>query len=193
MMDSAEPLCGWDIAETLPTNTGNAANDLYGKLFVHLRSALWSFRTRLSEAGVNFELYNLDATELPKTLAGTAFARIEVWSGACIEIRSMKTKHIQTSNISDGHFIGPHRTVRLLGPLLQTPAQNPHATLITLFMNAVVEADNKNEASARAAAEKVMKNYPNLRNKWISNPALFIQVMMAAMPIGKEVDKIFAE
>lgn len=78
MMDSADPLGGWDFAEVLATNIGNAAHDLYGKLFVHVSSLLLSCKRRLSNTGATFEMHNLNATELPKTLGSTRFARIEV-------------------------------------------------------------------------------------------------------------------
>lgn len=78
MMDSADPLGGWDFAEVLEADTGNAAYDLYGKLFVRISSLLLSFKRRLSSTGANFEMYNLNATELPKTLGSARFARIEV-------------------------------------------------------------------------------------------------------------------
>lgn len=78
MMDSADPLGGWDFAEVLEADTGNAAYDLYGKLFVHVSSFLLSFKRRLSKTGASFEMHKLNATELPKTLGSTRFARIEV-------------------------------------------------------------------------------------------------------------------
>jgi hypothetical protein len=68
MLDSAEPLAGWDFAELLATNIGNAANDLYVKLFVHVGSLLLSFKRRLSNTRASFEMHNLNATELSKTL-----------------------------------------------------------------------------------------------------------------------------
>lgn len=78
MTEIAEPLGGWDFAEVLSTQVGTAANDLYGKLFAHVRSVLFSFVQHLRCTGVEFELHNLNATELPQTLAPTTFARIEV-------------------------------------------------------------------------------------------------------------------
>jgi hypothetical protein len=45
----------------------------------------------------------------------------------------------QVSNISDTGYLGIHRTLGLMVPFLQGPLANPHATLITLFMNAVDE------------------------------------------------------
>jgi hypothetical protein len=78
MMDSADPLGGWEFAEVLSTDNGNAAYDIHGKLFVHVTSLLRSFKQRLLNTGAKFEIYNLNATELPGTLAPTKFARIEV-------------------------------------------------------------------------------------------------------------------
>lgn len=45
----------------------------------------------------------------------------------------------QVSNIADRGYLGVHRTIYLMIPLLQAPSLNPHATLITLFMNVVEE------------------------------------------------------
>jgi hypothetical protein len=52
---------------------------------------------------------------------------------------------IKVSNISDSGYVGIHRTVALMVPLLQGPLINPHATLITLFMNAVEESITKQD------------------------------------------------
>lgn len=41
------------------------------------------------------------------------------------------------SGIADAGALGIHRTLNLMVPLLQSPLQNPHATLITLFLNTV--------------------------------------------------------
>jgi hypothetical protein len=45
----------------------------------------------------------------------------------------------KVSNISDGGYLGIHKIIAFMVPLLQSPLVNPHATLITLFMNAVDE------------------------------------------------------
>lgn len=45
----------------------------------------------------------------------------------------------QVSNISDAGYLGIAKVAGFLGPLLQDPTDNKHATLITLFMNAVQE------------------------------------------------------
>ena len=79
MSDAENPLAGWFFAHVQRTNAGNASMDIYGKLYVHIYSRLLLFIQRLSNTGVNFEIRNLDATELPKALAPTKFARIDVW------------------------------------------------------------------------------------------------------------------
>ena len=42
--------------------------------------------------------------------------------------------------------LGVVRTVHAMVPLLQGPHINPHATLITLFMNAVIETLNETQS-----------------------------------------------
>jgi hypothetical protein len=78
MLDDADPLGGWFLREVLQTDAGRAVNDIYGKLFVHVRSVLISFIQRLRSTGTNFEVYNLNAINLPKVLGPTKFARIDV-------------------------------------------------------------------------------------------------------------------
>lgn len=82
-------------------------------------------------------------------------------------------------------------TVGLLGPLLQKPAENPHATLVTLFMNAVAETD-RYDFTATKAELAAFNRYPYVRNMLQSNPALGIHIMMGVMTLGKDVEKIFA-
>lgn len=47
------------------------------------------------------------------------------------------------SNICDGGYIGITKTLELIGCHLLPRAINPHATLITLFINAVKEAQKR--------------------------------------------------
>ncbi|KAH7037034.1 uncharacterized protein B0I36DRAFT_402498 [Microdochium trichocladiopsis] len=127
MFDNADPLSGWTLKEIEATSSGQATADLYGKLSKHIHNTLKSFLHRLySLRAVELRFLHVDAVKLPELLGESErFDRIEV------------------SNISDCGYVGPHQTVGLLAPLLQTHAMNPHATLITLFMNAVDE--NRNE------------------------------------------------
>jgi hypothetical protein len=43
------------------------------------------------------------------------------------------------SNISDAGYEGTYRILSLYAPLLQPRAQNTHATIITCYLNAVME------------------------------------------------------
>ena len=45
----------------------------------------------------------------------------------------------KVANICDVGYIGIRHTLSLLAPLLQSPRRNPHATFVTLFINAVQE------------------------------------------------------
>lgn len=78
MKDSADPLRGWDFAEVLKTPSGPARNDIYCKLFYYLRELFSSFHRRLSSLNTSFQLFHLDAQDLPDYLETGTFARIEV-------------------------------------------------------------------------------------------------------------------
>ncbi|KAI9679628.1 MAG: hypothetical protein M1829_001590 [Trizodia sp. TS-e1964] len=121
MHDDANPLNGWPSKEVEDTSSGAAKADIYGKLFYHVRAVLRAFLLRLSGLQVSFRLLQSDASELYQHVESDSFNRIEV------------------SNISDEGYLGMHRTLYWMVPLLQAPRANPHATLITLCMNTVAE------------------------------------------------------
>lgn len=81
MMDSAEPLSGWDDVEFMSIAPGLTANDIYGKLYGHLQAIFACFCHRVLETTVDFQLYNLDAMELSSHEEASSFARIEVRHG----------------------------------------------------------------------------------------------------------------
>lgn len=122
MPDNADPSHRWSAEDIASTPCGAASADIYGKLYLYLRTMLFSFLTRLRGLEkASFKLFQVDAASLPDLLEPDSFARIEV------------------SNISDYGWLGIHRTLFYMIPLLQNAVDNPHATLITLFMNAVEE------------------------------------------------------
>ncbi|KAL2815217.1 hypothetical protein BDW59DRAFT_166890 [Aspergillus cavernicola] len=116
--DDADPLKGWPSKGVAAADNGPAKADIYGKLFRHIRGTLRAFHTRLRKSEFSFDLYHCDATALADRLPPDPFDRIEV------------------SNIADNNWLGIKETLGITLPLLRTPAQNPHATLITLFMSA---------------------------------------------------------
>ncbi|KAI0131304.1 hypothetical protein F4814DRAFT_164862 [Daldinia grandis] len=120
--DKADPLGGWPLGEVRATPSC-IPEDIYGKLFSYLRGVLSDFLRRVAAGNVHFKLLNLDAAQLIpfKVLEGRSYDRIEA------------------SNISDVCWLGTRDTLRCLSPLLRPPAENPHATLITVYLNAVME------------------------------------------------------
>lgn len=50
-----------------------------------------------------------------------------------------KFKLLQMANICDAGYVGTPKTLAILSPLLRSPLQNQHATVITLYLNAVME------------------------------------------------------
>ncbi|KAJ0298254.1 hypothetical protein Brms1b_013429, partial [Colletotrichum noveboracense] len=77
MYDNADPLNGWYAKEVQEASTGPATADIYGKLFISLRTVLHAFLRRLSSSQISFRLFHMDASTLPKFLKNSSFSRIE--------------------------------------------------------------------------------------------------------------------
>lgn len=77
MDDKADPLNGWPIREVARVQT-MAKEDLYGKLYLYLQDVFQKFLDRLARVGIDFELLNMDAIELPANLQKNKYARVEV-------------------------------------------------------------------------------------------------------------------
>ncbi|KAH7164939.1 hypothetical protein DER46DRAFT_684869 [Fusarium sp. MPI-SDFR-AT-0072] len=173
MSDSADPLMGWSLHEVDKTPIGLATSDIYGKLFYYVRSTLEKFMVRMTKSAIAFQLLQVHAETLPNHLDGS-FDRIDV------------------SNISDGGYLGVHRTVALMAPLLRAPSINPHATLITLFVNMVEEhsAHEDKVESLKTSSERVFKYLPPQRPIRGDNDPFIIMVAYAHGHV-KEYDHIF--
>ncbi|CAH0056152.1 unnamed protein product [Clonostachys solani] len=117
----ADPLHGWDMHEISAKSSSPATSDRYGILQAHVQTLLQLFHSRLRTHSCSFQLFNLNATELPDYLKEASFSRIEM------------------ANISDVGYLGCAMSLFTLSPLLQRPSDNPHATLLMLFMNAARE------------------------------------------------------
>ncbi|PGH26457.1 hypothetical protein AJ80_01770 [Polytolypa hystricis UAMH7299] len=139
--DKADPLAGWPIWQVHCTSV-LAREDLYGKLFVYLCEVLERFQQRLVTTRVDFEIYNVDVKELPKLLERGKYSRIEV------------------ANICDAGYVGIRGTLATLCPLLQSSLRNPHATLITVFINAVMEMARGNDKDSIPNTDLLMEYLP---------------------------------
>ncbi|KAL4969948.1 uncharacterized protein BDV14DRAFT_195486 [Aspergillus stella-maris] len=119
MADLDDPVHGWPSEELAATSPSPATSDIYGKLFFYLRDTLSVFHRRLSQSRIYFTMAQMDAADLCSRLVPNSASRIDA------------------SNLADHDHEGIQRTLALTMPLLQRPSENPHATLITLFEEAV--------------------------------------------------------
>ncbi|KAK1055362.1 hypothetical protein LTR12_013176 [Friedmanniomyces endolithicus] len=180
MMDSANPLDGWDRREVLRISSGLATNDLYGKLVTYLTRLFSDFHSVLQSHTSTFSLFNMDVGSLPHHLPKDSFARIEV------------------SNIVDGAYLGIEKTLGLLGPLLQPPSVNPHAAMLTLFMNAVPEMLEEDHGDIAEDELKFAIQYMDIfdpaqllgGNKLAAFSTELIRVLGASVLV-RDVDKYF--
>lgn len=77
MDDKADQLDGWPI-QYIEQTASPAVNDLYGKLAPYLRRTISKMLERLTAVKVHFQVYNMDARDLPGHLKEHSYARIEV-------------------------------------------------------------------------------------------------------------------
>lgn len=92
-------------------------------------------------------------------------------------------KQPQVSNICDHAYLGFAPTIIYFSPLLENPAVNPHATLITLFMNALQEVfkncgDERNKNVITKELKLVMEYAGNPQNMTVNDPS-FLQLSFA--------------
>lgn len=79
----------------------------------------------------------------------------------------------------------------MLGPLLQKPTENPHATLVMVFMNAISEM-TENDAPVKPKQAEILGRYQNIRNIFSIHPAIAIFLYALLSPLGSDVEKDFA-
>ncbi|KJX98201.1 hypothetical protein TI39_contig428g00014 [Zymoseptoria brevis] len=162
--DDADPLSGWDLREVMSVHSGPAVDDVYGKLHTHVRSTLSQFRRRLMTHTFAFSFTNIDAKELPAALKHQHFDRIE------------------TSNIADVGYLGIARVLDKLGPLLRPHAENPHATLLAFFMNAVkfIDYESPDQKIKVREAGEACKYFLNKTRPMAMTDATMVNMMQSA-------------
>lgn len=83
MADSSDPLNGWTFSE-IANVAGSAKNDLYGSLYIYVKSILLRFCEGLSRLQIRFHLTHVNVLQLPGILKAHGvtenfFDRIEVY------------------------------------------------------------------------------------------------------------------
>lgn len=103
---------------------GVPPEDLYGHLHFFIRDKLEAFCNKLHSASIHFHLYCMDALALPSFLDP-----------------HLKFDRIDLSDLADLPNLGLPLALQTFSPLLHPAEANPHATLITLFADAITTAE----------------------------------------------------
>lgn len=107
---------------------------------------------------------------------------------------SLTTVH-QVSNVVDVHWGGTNRVLDSFSPLLRSPTQNPHATLVALYLNAVQETSTMADKVTSMAEEMelVQKYLPiNLQALQLNrNTNPDILMFITAREMFRDFDGIF--
>lgn len=115
-------------------------NDIYGRLQNHILRKLVKVHSAIRRMPTTISLSCVNAVNLEDVCQGHMFDRIEV------------------SNIADVDYVGTAQTLRSMAPLLN--AANAHATLITLYMNAVPGIVENRKGDLMETMELVRKYIP---------------------------------
>ncbi|KAL9095922.1 MAG: hypothetical protein Q9165_001920 [Trypethelium subeluteriae] len=158
MMDSSDPLHDWDC-HLVQTGCGNAKADIYGALYFYLRGLLNRFYRHLhSSANTSFVVLHENAIDLPELLRDLQ----------CSQSTPLLFDRIDCSNIADEEYLGIKQTLATVGPLLKPKSENPRATILTLFLNAVDKADASSGRTGRREAFRQHYNTLMSLNPWAS-------------------------
>ncbi|SMR61109.1 unnamed protein product [Zymoseptoria tritici ST99CH_1E4] len=124
-VEMADPITGWRMSDIINTPFA-AGNDIYGKTHDHIQGWLLKFHRRLRSHRISFRFTCLTPDLLTQYDKATelfeSFSRID--TGHTADNFLMQDLQIET-------------LIAVFGPLLQSPTENPHATLITLHRIAV--------------------------------------------------------
>jgi hypothetical protein len=163
--DSADPFNCWKYADVVASSEklGLPKNDIFGALYFYLIPQFEQFSRRLQTDELSLTLLSVDARKLESALLDSASKH---------HIQAFD--RIDVSNIVDRCYVGIHDTLDLLGRLLKTRTENPHAALITLFMNYhEEEAGSKPDPRALdREIKEIMKLMPAFKPRGKSDPAL---------------------
>lgn len=165
-------------------NHGIPKEDRYGRLYFYIRDKLETFcrRTASSAKKHRFHLYCLDAADLPFHLNNN--------------LERLRFDRVEVANIAEMPYLGLEKTLQSCGSLLKTPAVNPHATLIALFMNAIHIAEKdlgqdyavKSFEPAMTTTMKFAPAEPSVLNNKTGAAAMRI---IQAKDIFRDLDHLF--
>ena len=102
---------------------------------------------------------------------------------------------MQVSNITDRGYLGPKITLATFGPLLKRKTENPNATIVALFLNAIHEVYSHHEflKSALSTMERLRSYIPMTRDmlQASSRPnAAFVRFLSAEV-LFRDFDGLF--
>ncbi|KAL7794697.1 hypothetical protein V8C43DRAFT_321551 [Trichoderma afarasin] len=168
--ESGSPLAAWGVLDVNKTPWA-AENDLYGKLYCFLRGVIGNILHWLGPNEIALVFDNVPIRTLPSRLASRKYDRIEV------------------SNVCGREELSIRDTFQLFWGHLKDPADNPHATLMTWFVNAAKEPkDTRGNAQSLFTTFQLQLLYNNFDTKANTTHQLFTLVNVPRL-----IDQYFIE
>ncbi|KAL6815499.1 hypothetical protein GGI42DRAFT_362844 [Trichoderma sp. SZMC 28013] len=168
----ASPLAAWGVLDVNKT-PWVAENDLYGKLYCFLRGVIGNFLDCLGQNRMTLSLVNVSVQALPHHLGSRKYDRIEV------------------SNVCGREELSIRDTFQLFSGHLVDPTDNPHATLMTWFVNGAKEPnDGRGHGQMLASTPQLMYLYKTFDAKAAANNKY---KFFTLVEIPRRVDDYFTE
>ena len=142
---------GWPTEDILKSGRAHGVpkNDVYGAVYHHVRDVVHRFCERLQKLDISFEMNQCNAWYLNEHMAtdGRHFC-------------SYRFDRIDLSNITDSMYLGSN-IISSFAPFLKSPAENPHATILTLYMNTLKESrPAESNVTKQKRIDEVMRLMP---------------------------------
>ncbi|KAK4066642.1 hypothetical protein Trihar35433_7069 [Trichoderma harzianum] len=174
--ESGSPLAAWGVLDVNKTPWA-AENDLYGKLYCFLRGVVGNCLHWLGPNEIGLCFHNVPIRTLPSRLAKREYDRIEYFLAT------------QVSNVCGREELSIRDTFQLFSGHLKDPADNPHATLMTWFVNAAKEPkDARGNAQSLPITFRLQLLYNNFDSKAPASHQVFTLVHVPGF-----IDRYFTE
>ena len=163
IVDGADPLRAWSFKEIIDLPY-TAKHDLYGRLYKYLQKLLVTFCERLRDLKTNFYVDYCETADLSERIKDYGFEtgsfdRIEVGLTWCLSIESLTDHGSQVGNLCESDDLKTEKCLKLFGPFLRPASDNPSATLIGVYIDAVNLVDDPTRADYSARRDWRVQQY----------------------------------
>lgn len=182
LLDMANPLDGWSLSEVIGLSTWKAKDDIYGHLYIYLTEMFSKFSRRLSSMNIVINLFKSEPAKLPARIASSRDGNAS----------PLSYDRIDLSTLGQPTQLGPELSLIMFSPFLRPKIENPHATILALYLDPDApnsDSDSSSDTLGRETCPKHPKIPPNpiLRFTSTLSQPLTNKIHSTYLPITKSI------